>query len=106
QNLSRGGARVHGRSRACGPGRDALLLQQQQEPVRMGLLTTSPRRVVLCVLAMLTVAQPALAQDLSPINNFFTTLGDALTGTTGRAIGLVALAGVGLMFLTGRMNWG
>ena len=30
----------------------------------------------------------------------------ALTGTTGRAIGLVALAAVGVMFLFGRMNMG
>ena len=56
---------------------------------------------------VLTVAgtSAALAQDLSPVTNFFTTLGEALTGTLGRAIGLVALAGVGLAFATGRMNW-
>ncbi len=51
-------------------------------------------------------AHPALAQDLSPINTFFTTLGTALTGATGRAIGLVALAAVGILFLFGRMNMG
>ena len=41
---------------------------------------------------VLTVAgtSAALAQDLSPVTNFFTTLGEALTGTLGRAIGLVA----------------
>lgn len=72
----------------------------------MDLLTLSARRVVLCTLALIAAASPALAQDLSPVNTFFTTLGTALTGPTGRAIGLVALAGVGLMFLTGRMNWG
>ena len=72
----------------------------------MELLTVSVRRAVLCTLAMIAAASPALAQDLSPVNTFFTTLGTALTGPTGRAIGLVALAGVGLMFLTGRMNWG
>ena len=56
---------------------------------------------------VLTVAgtSAAMAQDLSPVTNFFTTLGEALTGTLGRAIGLVALAGVGLAFATGRMNW-
>jgi type IV secretion system protein VirB2 len=52
----------------------------------------------------LAVGGPALAQDLSPIDTFFGTLGTALTGTTGRAIGLVALAAVGIMFLFGRMN--
>ena len=49
---------------------------------------------------------PAMAQDLSPIDTFFATLGAALTGTTGRAIGLVALAAVGILFLFGRMNMG
>ena len=54
----------------------------------------------------LVVGGPAMAQDLSPIDTFFATLGAALTGTTGRAIGLVALAAVGIMFLFGRMNMG
>jgi type IV secretion system protein VirB2 len=54
--------------------------------------------------AALLLGGPALAQDLSPIDTFFGTLGTALTGTTGRAIGLVALAAVGIMFLFGRMN--
>lgn len=49
---------------------------------------------------------PAMAQDLSPINTFFATLGTALTGATGRAIGLVALAAIGILFLFGRMNMG
>ena len=72
----------------------------------MAILTSPARRTALVALALAVLATPALAQDLSPVNTFFTTLGTALTGTTGRAIGLVALAGVGLMFLTGRMNWG
>ena len=54
--------------------------------------------------AAVALAGPAMAQDLSPIDTFFTTIGTALTGTTGRAIGLVALAAVGIMFLTGRMQ--
>ena len=54
----------------------------------------------------IVVGGPAVAQDLSPIDSFFATLGAALTGTTGRAIGLVALAAVGIMFLFGRMNMG
>ena len=71
----------------------------------MAILTPSARRAMVAV-ALALLATPALAQDLSPVNTFFQTLGTALTGTTGRAIGLVALAGVGLMFLAGRMNWG
>lgn len=63
--------------------------------------------IMLGLLAVAVVAGgPAAAQDLSPINTFFTTLGTALTGATGRAIGLVALAAVGIAFLFGRMNLG
>ena len=72
----------------------------------MAALSPTTRRLALVALALVLAAAPALAQDLSPVNTFFTTLGTALTGTTGRAIGLVALAGVGLAFVTGRMNWG
>jgi type IV secretion system protein VirB2 len=56
--------------------------------------------------ATMVIGGPAMAQDLSPIDTFFSTLGAALTGTTGRAIGLVALAAVGILFLFGRMNIG
>ena len=57
--------------------------------------------LVAVVLAVLI--NPAFAQDLSPVNTFFDTIGEALTGTTGRAIGLVAVAGAGILFLTGRI---
>jgi type IV secretion system protein VirB2 len=56
--------------------------------------------------ATVILGGPVMAQDLSPIDTFFATLGAALTGTTGRAIGLVALAAVGILFLYGRMNMG
>ena len=72
----------------------------------MAILTPSTRRIGAVALALaVCAAPPAFAQDLSPINTFFTTLGTALTGTTGKAIGLVALCAVGLLFLMGRMNW-
>jgi type IV secretion system protein VirB2 len=71
----------------------------------MAVLTPSHRRIAAVAIVLACAATPALAQDLSPVNTFFTTLGTALTGTTGRAIGLVALCAVGLMFLIGRMNW-
>lgn len=48
---------------------------------------------------------PASAQDLSPITTMLTTIGTTLTGPLGRAFGLVALAGVGLFFMTGNMNF-
>ncbi len=74
----------------------------------MEKLTLIARRpigwILLAFTASFLLGHPALAQDLSPINTFFTTLGTALTGATGRALGLVALAAVGIMFLFGRMN--
>ena len=71
----------------------------------MAILIPDTRRVMLVALAIAVVASPALAQDFSAIDAFFTTVGTALTGTTGRAMGLVALCGVGIMLLAGRMNW-
>ena len=71
----------------------------------MGILTRN-RFVVLTALSVALLASPAAAQDLSPITTFFQTIGTALTSTVGRAIGLVALAACGLLFMTGRMNWG
>lgn len=71
----------------------------------MAVLTLSRRCIATVALALSFAAGPALAQDLSPLNNFFTTIGTALTGTTGRALGLVAVAAVGIAFLMGRMNW-
>ena len=70
----------------------------------MGILERK-KLAVMATFALLAAASPAAAQDLSPITGFFTTIGTALTSTLGRAIGLVALAAVGLLFMTGRMNW-
>ena len=53
----------------------------------------------------LLVASPALAQDLSPITTMLNSIGTALTGPVGRALGLVSLAAVGILFMMGRMNW-
>lgn len=65
-----------------------------------------PRAAVFGLLAAFAtmLASPALSQSLAPIDTFFTNIGTALTGTTGRAIGLVALCAVGIAFLAGRMN--
>lgn len=75
----------------------------------MGILTLSPRKIarasLFAVLGTLILASPAAAQDLSPVTNMLTAIGTALTGPVGRALGLVALAAVGILFLTGRMNW-
>ena len=61
--------------------------------------------VGLGALAALAAATPAAAQDLSPITSMLQSVGTALTGPLGRALGLVALAAVGVLFLMGRMNW-
>lgn len=53
----------------------------------------------------LVATTPALAQDLSPITSMLQSIGTALTGPVGRALGLVALAAVGILFMLGRMNW-
>ena len=83
----------------------------------MGILTTSlarlrtnsrSKRTLIggTTLAVgLVAASPALAQDLSPITSMLTSIGTALTGPLGRALGLIALAAVGVLFLLGRMNW-
>jgi type IV secretion system protein VirB2 len=60
---------------------------------------------IFATLATFLVISPASAQDLSPVTTMLTSIGTALTGPVGRALGLVALAAVGILFLTGRMNW-
>ena len=70
----------------------------------MGILTRALRALGLSA-ALSFISTAAMAQELSPITNMFTAIGDALTGELGRAIGLVALAVIGVMFATGRMNW-
>ena len=75
----------------------------------MGILTpflaSGLRACGLALLATFILTTPAAAQDLSPITTMLQAIGTALTGPVGRALGLVALAAVGILFLTGRMNW-
>ena len=71
----------------------------------MGILNNKFRLGLLAAIAVLFMVSPAAAQDLSPITNMLTAIGTALTTTLGRALGLVALAAVGILFLMGRMNW-
>jgi type IV secretion system protein VirB2 len=83
----------------------AELITSTRSSARRGARGLALRALLALGLAVFA-AHPARAQDLSPINTFFTTLGTALTGATGRALGLVALAAVGIMFLFGRMTMG
>ena len=71
----------------------------------MGILKRNMSLAWFVAVFTILAASPAAAQDLSPLTTFFTTIGTALTTTLGRAIGLVALAAVGILFMTGRMNW-
>ena len=75
----------------------------------MGILSSFLRKFgqagLYALFATLVLASPAAAQDLSPVTTMLTSIGTALTGPVGRALGLVALAAVGILFLTGRMNW-
>lgn len=54
---------------------------------------------------LLMVAQPALAQDLDPLQNMLQTVVDALTGPIGRLIAILAVVAAGYMMFTGRLNW-
>lgn len=71
----------------------------------MGILTPYLRASFYILLASFVLTSPAAAQDLSPITTMLTSIGTALTGPVGRALGLVALAAVGILFMMGRMNW-
>lgn len=71
----------------------------------MGILTNLLKAIGSAVFITLLISSPAFAQDLSPITTMLQNIGTALTGPVGRALGLVALAAVGIFFLMGRMNW-
>ncbi len=74
----------------------------------MGILKKiDVKSVALLALVMVgTFVNPAFAQDLSPITQMLTNIGNTLTGPLGIAAGLVALGAVGLLFMTGKMHWG
>lgn len=71
----------------------------------MGILTRLQKTINLTFIVSLLIASPAAAQDLSPITTMLQTIGTALTGPLGQGLGLVAVAAIGILFLTGRMNW-
>lgn len=61
--------------------------------------------VALLAAGVVFAAEPALAQNLSPVQNMLQTIVTALTGPIGRLISIIALVVSGYMFFTGRMNW-
>ncbi|MBL4891961.1 MAG: TrbC/VirB2 family protein [Rhizobiaceae bacterium] len=71
----------------------------------MGILKPLLKFGVFGMFVMLAFTSPATAQDLSPITTMLQSIGTALTGPVGRALGLVAIASIGIIFLMGRMNF-
>lgn len=60
----------------------------------------------LLAISLVLLAAPALAQDLSPIQDMLETVEAALTGPIGIAVATIALIGAGFMCMMGRLNWG
>lgn len=57
------------------------------------------------VALLVMAASPAFAQDLSPVSDMIDNIIDAVTGPIGRGLGVLALAGSGVMMFFGRLNW-
>lgn len=81
-------------------------------PVRLGAAARRRART-LAMLArlgavgvMAAAASPVLAQDLSPVATMLETIITAVTGPIGVALATLAIVGVGLTCLFGRLNFG
>ncbi len=74
----------------------------------MPLNFTPPRtyRVVLGGLLLLAISNPALAQELAPLENIADFIVDFLTGAFARSVAIIAVAVLGYLGLTGRLRWG
>ncbi len=63
------------------------------------------RTILLALPFAVVLSQPALAQDLDPLQNMLQIVVDALTGPIGRLIAILAVVAAGYMMFTGRLNW-
>ena len=63
-------------------------------------------RLAAMMLAATALATPAVAQDLSPIQNMLESVEAALTGPIGISVATLAVIGTGFMCMMGRLNWG
>jgi type IV secretory pathway VirB2 component (pilin) len=70
------------------------------------------RHAILAVLAMVAAARPVLAQAVTldpqgsgPISGALAWIQGTLMGSVATAVAVIAVASVGLLMLTGRMNW-
>jgi type IV secretion system protein VirB2 len=74
----------------------------------MSLFRLPARLIVLAVLALIPSAALAQAADPAgsgPINNALLWLQGTLLGTVATTVAVMAVAAIGFMMLTGRMNW-
>lgn len=53
----------------------------------------------------LFTAEPALAQNLDPLQNMLQRVVDGLTGPIGRLLGILAVVAAGYAMFMGRLNW-
>ena len=67
---------------------------------RLSLRTLLPALPFFAILA-----EPALAQNLDPLENMLQVVVDGLTGPIGRLIAILAVVAAGYMMFTGRLNW-
>ena len=79
-------------------------------PVLMPPLTRHdpqlPNRLLVGTWLALAVIEPALAQELAPLENVVDFLVDFLTGAFARSVAIIAVAVMGYLGLTGRLRWG
>lgn len=66
---------------------------------------TQLKRLLTLVSVLLLMAEPALAQNLDPLQNMLQNIVTALTGPIGRLIAILAVVAAGYMMFTGRLNW-
>lgn len=65
----------------------------------------SLRHILMALPFAVLLANPALAQNLDPLENMLQVIVDGLTGPIGRLIAILAVVAAGYMMFTGRLNW-
>lgn len=71
----------------------------------MGILKGRLDKTGFTITALLSTVTPAAAQDLSPITTMINNVATALTGPVGIALGVLALAIVGVSLAMGRLDF-
>ena len=69
------------------------------------LTRLSLRHILIALPFAVLLADPALAQNLDPLENMLQVIVDGLTGPIGRLIAILAVVAAGYMMFTGRLNW-